>query len=109
MDIGLMPLVDDEFQRGKCGLKLLQYMAAGIPAVASPVGVNKSIIRDGNTGFLASTPMEWANALEKLLTSPILRSSMGREGRKVCEEQYSVKRWFPTLLDIFDQLRTSSI
>jgi len=100
MDVGLMPLLDQEFQRGKCGLKLLQYMAAGIPTVASPVGVNREITLEGKTGFLASTEKEWEEALAQLVQSVDLRASMGCTGRKVCEEHWSIKRWLPELNQI---------
>ena len=105
MDVGLMPLVDDTFQRGKCGLKLLQYMAAGIATVASPVGVNAEITVSGTTGFLATTPPEWASALEALVGSQARRVAMGRAGRQRCQEAYSLDRWLPELLQIFDRIR----
>lgn len=108
MDIGLMPLLDNDFQRGKCGLKLLQYMAAGIPTIASPVGVNSSITQRGRTGFLAATDEEWRNALETLVRSPSLRIEMGQAGRQLCEEQYSIRRWLPSILGIFDTVRKMS-
>ena len=103
-DVGIMPLVDDEFQRGKCGLKLLQCMAAGIPTIASPVGVNSEIVREGVTGFLARTPDEWHDALGALARSPALRVDMGRAGRARCEADYSLRRWFPTLQTIFERV-----
>jgi glycosyltransferase involved in cell wall biosynthesis len=105
MDVGLMPLVDDTFQRGKCGLKLLQYMAAGMATVASPVGVNAEITIPGITGFLATTPAEWGAALEALVGSPSRRVAMGRAGRQRCQEHYSLDRWLPELLRIFDRVR----
>jgi glycosyltransferase involved in cell wall biosynthesis len=104
MDIGLMPLVDDDFQRGKCGLKLLQYMAAGLATVASPVGVNKEITQHGHTGFLAASGREWHEALSVLILSPQLRAAMGQAGRKRCEAEYSVLRWMPVILDLFAKL-----
>ncbi|MGA7990086.1 MAG: glycosyltransferase family 4 protein [Thermoanaerobaculia bacterium] len=108
MDVGLMPLVDDAFQRGKCGLKLLQYMAAGLPTVASPVGVNATITVPGETGFLASTDNEWAAALEALVRSDTLRRTMGQAGRRRCEEHYSIKSWLPTLLETLDRIRSAA-
>lgn len=96
-DVGIMPLVDDSFQRGKCGFKLLQCMAAGLPTIGSPLGVNAEIVREGCTGFLASTPEEWHEALRTLTRSPELRASMGRAGWERCESDYSVHRWFPEL------------
>lgn len=104
MDIGVMPLVDDDFQRGKCGLKLLQYMASGLPTVASPVGVNAHITVEGETGFLAATPAQWAEALAALVTDAHLRRSMGSAGRRRCEEHYSLRVWLPQVLRIFNQV-----
>lgn len=107
LDIGIMPLNDDEFQRGKCGAKLLQYMAAGIPVIASPVGVNREIVRHGITGFLASSEAEWYNALSTLIQDHDLRRRMGSEGRLHCEKNYSLQRWFPELLNIFEKVSRS--
>lgn len=103
-DVGLMPLLDDEFQRGKCGLKLLQYMAAALPTVASPVGVNASITQHGVTGYLARTDSEWQEALAALLQDADLRSRMGTAARARCEREYSIRRWAPTLLSIFSRV-----
>ena len=108
MDIGIMPLQDDPFQRGKCGLKLLQYMAAALPTIASPVGVNAEIALDGCTGFLATAPDDWLAALEVLVTSARRRRQMGEAGRVRCEREYSLRRWLPVLLDIFDRVATGS-
>lgn len=102
MDAGLMPLVDDTFQRGKCGLKLLQYMAAGIPTVASPVGVNAEITLHGVTGYLATSPAEWGSALESLVRSASVRRAMGGAGRDRCVAHYSLERWLPELLRLFE-------
>lgn len=108
MDVGLMPLVDDTFQRGKCGLKLLQYMAAGLPTAASPVGVNATITIPGETGFLASTDNEWTAALEALVGSDTLRLRMGGAGRRRCEERYSIRSWLPILLETLDRTRSAA-
>jgi glycosyltransferase involved in cell wall biosynthesis len=104
LDVGIMPLVDDGFQRGKCGLKLLQYMAAGLPAVASPVGVNRQIVLQGRTGFLAETPDQWYQALRALVTSAALRTEMGAAGRERCLEEYSLNRWAPALFQLLDRV-----
>jgi glycosyltransferase involved in cell wall biosynthesis len=104
MDIGLMPLVDNPFQRGKCGLKLLQYMAAGLPTVASPVGVNAEITIHGETGFLARTADEWSTALEAMIGSLELRTALGLAGRKRCVAEYSVSRWLPQLIGILERV-----
>jgi glycosyltransferase involved in cell wall biosynthesis len=91
MDIGIMPLPDDEWAKGKCGLKGLQYMALSIPAIMSPVGVNTEIIKDGINGFLADSEDEWYEKLSSLIESFELRKKMGEEGRKTVVENYSVE------------------
>jgi glycosyltransferase involved in cell wall biosynthesis len=89
-DIGVMPLPDDEWAKGKCGFKALQYMSLCFPVVASPVGVNTQIIKPGINGFLCSTDAEWENALSVLIESPDLRKKMGRNGRQTILDHYSV-------------------
>jgi glycosyltransferase involved in cell wall biosynthesis len=101
MDIGIMPLAHDQWSEGKCGFKLIQYMSLGIPAVASPVGVNKKIIQNGVTGFLCSSDNEWLVALRKLCTDAGLRNSMGAAGRQFMEENYSLKKQMPVFLELF--------
>jgi hypothetical protein len=91
IDIGIMPLPDEPWERGKCGYKLIQYMAAGIPVVASPVGVNVDIVQNGVNGFLASTLEEWEQAIATLAIDPGLRSRMGAAGRTMVEDQFSVQ------------------
>lgn len=88
-DVGIMPLPDEPFERGKCGFKLVQYMACGLPTVASPVGVNVDIVEHGLTGFLADTAEEWRAALLRLAGDPALRATMGRAGRGRFEAGYS--------------------
>lgn len=88
-DIGIMPLPDDEWSKGKCGLKGLQYMALEIPAIMSPVGVNSEIIKDGVNGFLAKNEQEWFEKLSILIDNPILRENMGKEARKTVVGHYS--------------------
>jgi glycosyltransferase involved in cell wall biosynthesis len=102
LDIGIMPLPDDTWAKGKCGFKALQYMALQIPAVASPVGVNSAIIDNGNDGFLCRTPAEWEESLKKLIADPNLRISMGRNGRKKILEDYSVRSNGRTFLSLFE-------
>jgi len=97
-DIGIMPLVDNPWTRGKCGFKLIQYMAAGLPVVASPVGANNDIVDHGHNGFLASTHSEWAEALSNLATNRDLRASFGAHGRKKIEEKYSVRSNLPSYI-----------
>jgi glycosyltransferase involved in cell wall biosynthesis len=89
MDVGLMPLTDDPWSRGKCAFKLLQYAATGIPAVASPVGANLEVVEEGRTGFLAADDGAWEAALGRLAASADLRASLGREARRRAEERWS--------------------
>lgn len=88
--IGVMPLTDDEWSRGKCAFKLLQYMAASLPCVASPVGANKEAVIDGVTGFHARNDEEWESRLERLIESPDLRARFGASGHAHVEERYSM-------------------
>jgi glycosyltransferase involved in cell wall biosynthesis len=88
--IGLMPLSNDEWSEGKCGFKLIQYLALGIPAVSSPVGVNTTIIEEGVNGFFASNDAEWYAAIEKLILDKELRKCMGKAGRKKVLDHYSL-------------------
>lgn len=99
-DIGIMPLNDDEWTRGKCGFKLLQYMSSGISAVASPVGVNTEIIEDGRNGLLASSGEEWVEAIAKLIEDAALREVLGKAARRTIEERYSMKVNAPKLLEV---------
>ncbi len=92
-DIGMSWLPDDPWSRGKCGLKVLQYMAAGLPVVANPVGMNRTMIEHGRTGFLAETPSEWAEAIGRLSDDVALRSQMGAAARRRICESYSVPAW----------------
>jgi glycosyltransferase involved in cell wall biosynthesis len=96
-DIGVMPLHDDEWSRGKCGLKILQCFAAGVPVVASPVGVNAEIVADGVNGFLARDEDEWSDRLARLARDPELRRRLGDAGRRTVEERYSTDAWAPRL------------
>ncbi|KAA6233329.1 glycosyltransferase family 4 protein [Chlorobium phaeovibrioides] len=97
LDIGIMPLPDGPFERGKCGYKLIQYMACGLPVVASPVGVNREIVEHGVNGFLAETLEEWELALTALLADPELRKRMGKAGRKKVEQKYCIPATLPKL------------
>lgn len=104
LDIGIMPLPDDPWARGKCGLKGLQYMALEIPAVVSPVGVNTEIIQDGENGFLAATEEEWIKKLSLLIESPQLREKLGKAGRKTVVEKYSVEANKHKYLQVFEEV-----
>ena len=92
-DVGISWLPDDLWSRGKCGLKILQYQAAGLPVVANPVGVHPEMIDHGKSGFLPSTPGEWVEATRCLAADPELRRSMGLLARRHVEQHYSVERW----------------
>ncbi|MBL4668393.1 MAG: glycosyltransferase family 4 protein [Flavobacteriales bacterium] len=90
IDIGIMPLLDNEWARGKCAFKALQYMALGIPCVISPVGVNNEIVKDGVNGILAENDEEWREKLTKLIETVEIRAEIGLEGLKTVHEKYSV-------------------
>jgi glycosyltransferase involved in cell wall biosynthesis len=102
-DIGIYPLWDDAWTRGKCGFKAIQFMACGVPVVASAVGVNRDIIEDGVNGFLASTDVEWEEKLGWLLSDPRLREKLGQAGRRTVEERYSLAVHAPTLISVLNQ------
>ena len=104
MDIGIMPLPDTEFARMKGGYKLLQYLSAGIPCVASAVGINQSIVKPGDNGYLASSDEEWFDALEKLMLDPKSRLEMGINGRKDAVELYSREVCFEKINQIANKL-----
>ena len=101
LDVGLMPLPDDPWTQGKCGLKALQYMALGIPAVVSPVGVNAEIVGNGVDGFHASTPGEWVSHLARLIGDAALRARLGAEARRTVEARYSARGQAPRLAEVF--------
>lgn len=102
-DIGIMPLPDEPWERGKCGYKLIQYMACGIPVVASPVGVNTDIVIPGVNGVLADTPDQWFAALTRLAGDPALRARQGAEGRRRVEEWYSLQAQAPRLVAMLQE------
>ena len=99
-DIGLMPLFPDRpWDKYKCGLKLIQYMAVGIPGVASPVGVNVDIVRSGDDGFLPDTDEQWESVLDELLSNPERRAAVGKAARAKVAERYSIQANLPLLVD----------
>jgi len=100
VDVGVMPLTDDEWSRGKSGMKALQYMALGIPPVVSPVGVNAQIVADGKNGFQARDNEEWVRKLLLLLRDPELRSRLGEEARRTVEQEYSAVVQAPRVADV---------
>lgn len=101
-DIGIMPLSHNPFERGKCGYKLIQYMACGIPVIASPVGMNKDIVNHGVNGLLAETDYEWEHSLKKLLSDYELRECMGKSARKTIEREYSLQVLQPKLIKLLN-------
>jgi len=100
-DIGIMPLQDEPFQRGKCALKIIQYMAAGLPVVASPIGANNYVVQEGETGFLPASEEEWIKALSALIEDRALRRRMGSAGRKRAEQLYSIETAVPILEEVY--------
>lgn len=103
-DVGVMPLPDGPWEQGKCGYKLIQYMACGKPAVASPVGVNADIVQHGVNGFLAGGEQQWLDALTRLLSDAELRARMGSRGRDMAEQDYSLQVTAPRLLKLLESV-----
>ncbi|MFA0031226.1 glycosyltransferase family 4 protein [Vibrio sp. 10N.261.49.A12] len=106
-DIGIMPLNDGPWEKGKCGYKLIQYMACSVPVVASPVGINSTIVADNNCGLLANTHSQFVSSLDNLLRDEKQRSTMGKAGRKAVEEHYSVQAQLDVLISLFDSISSS--
>ena len=99
-DVGLMPLPDDPYAASKCALKAIQYMACGVPVVASPVGAARDVVEDGGSGFLAGGASEWVDRLDRLLSDAALRERLGRAGRTRVLERYSLDALVPQLLEV---------
>lgn len=106
-DIGIMPLTDSEWEKGKCGFKLIQYMGVGIPVVASSVGVNNELVRSGENGYLAKNREEWYDVLEKLIKDRDLRENMGKLGRRIVEDHYSVNSNANQIIDFFKDIASN--
>ncbi|HTU90473.1 MAG TPA: glycosyltransferase family 4 protein, partial [Gemmataceae bacterium] len=104
-DIGISWLPDDEWSRGKCGLKVLQYLAAGLPVIANPVGVQMEMVRHGETGILAWTPEQWIEAVRRLADDRELRRRMGRAGRRLVETRYSIAEGAARWVRLLERLR----
>jgi glycosyltransferase involved in cell wall biosynthesis len=102
--MGIMPVKDDIWSRGKCGLKLIQYMAAGLPSVTHPVGVAQDMIVDGYNGFVRKDAEGWKDAIDRLQKDVDLRRKMGTVSRKMVEESYSLHIWGPRVAEILDAL-----
>lgn len=109
IDIGLMPLTDDEYAKGKCGFKALQYMSVGTPAVVSPVGVNVEIIKDGINGFSARDTQEWVGKIGALIENAELRKKMGQAARKTVENSYSIRVNAAKLISLLEKLKAENV
>ncbi|MCK9296175.1 MAG: glycosyltransferase family 4 protein [Desulfobulbaceae bacterium] len=96
--IGIAPLPDNLFTRGKCALKVIQYMAASLPVISSPTGVNKEIVEHGVNGFLAAGEQEWLTVIQQLANDNALRNSMGKAGRKRCVDNFSLQSTFQKMI-----------
>lgn len=103
-DIGIMPLPDTPWERGKCGFKLIQYMACGIPVIASPVGVNSEIVEHGINGYLAKKPEDWIHYFNILKNNSELRQKMGLAGRELVEKKFTYQATAPKLIEVFERL-----
>ena len=107
-DVGVMPIFDDHWTRGKCGLKVVQYLASGVPAIVSPVGVNRDLVAPGETGLWASDPDEWERAIDTLVLDKRRGGDRAREmglsGRRCVEERFSLKTQAPRYLAILSQI-----
>jgi glycosyltransferase involved in cell wall biosynthesis len=101
MSVGIMPLTDDRWTRGKCSFKMLQYMAVGLPVVVSPVGMNQEVLQKGNCGFAATSPEEWYEALDRLYSDWSLQIKLSQAGRKIVEQFYNADTIALKLAHIF--------
>jgi glycosyltransferase involved in cell wall biosynthesis len=99
-DIGVMPLFDNPWERGKCGYKLIQYMATAMPVIASSVGANKQIVDHGVNGFLCETANEWEKALGALVRDAGIRRRFGLQGRATVDQRFSLSRAADSLAQI---------
>jgi glycosyltransferase involved in cell wall biosynthesis len=99
--IGLMPLEDDPWAKGKCAFKALQYMALGIPALVSPVGMNTEVVQDDYNGYICTEPSEWYQRIKQLLTDATHRQALGKAARATIEQHYSVQANTPNFLGLF--------
>jgi glycosyltransferase involved in cell wall biosynthesis len=104
LDIGVMPLVDDPWSWGKCGLKILQYYGVGVPVVCTPVGVNRDVVQNGVNGFWAMTDEEWVEKLSTLIEDPSLRRTMGLHGRELVRASYSIQGCAPKIYGVLDEV-----
>jgi glycosyltransferase involved in cell wall biosynthesis len=103
MDVGIMPLQDNPYQTAKCGAKLVQYMAAGLPVIATPIGVNRDLVVDGVTGCWATGLDDWRQAIHRLAEQETLRAAFGRAGREQVVRNYSIARWADRWVDLLNE------
>jgi hypothetical protein len=103
-DIGLMPLIEDPWSWGKCGLKIIQYQGVGVPVVCTPVGINRDLVEDGANGFWATTDKEWEEKISILIDNQRLRERMGKEGRRRVLEGYTIQVCAPRLLSVLKKV-----
>lgn len=103
-DIGLAPAPDEELYSYKSPVKVLLYMAVGLPVIASPFGMAARIVKHGETGFLAKTEADWTDAIVTLANDPDLRARMGAAGRAIVEKEYALSALLPRVLDLFERL-----
>ena len=101
LHVGLMPLADDAWANGKCAFKALQYLALGIPALVSPVGMNPEVVQSGHNGFVCATPADWDTRLRQLLAEPALRHTLGQAARRTVQHRYSVQANTANFLALF--------
>ncbi len=104
LDIGVMPLVDDPWSWGKCGLKIIQYQGVGLPVVCTPVGVNRDLVEDGVNGFWARDPVEWKEKLSALIEDASMREKFGQEGRNRVLQEYTIQACAPRLFSILQRV-----
>ena len=104
-DVGIMPLLDSPWEKGKCGYKLIQYMASGVPVIASDIGVNKSIVEDSGSGFVVDSEVSWLNAFRNLFDSEALRAKKGINGRKSVERKFSVQVQSLVYRELIDEVK----
>ena len=102
IDVGIMPLLDSDFEKGKCGYKLIQYMACGIPVIASAVGVNNEIVAEGVNGFLVHSPNDWKNHINFFIKNPDLLQSMGKQARETVLTKYTLQIQYPIIKKLLD-------
>lgn len=109
MDIGLMPLMNDPWSEGKCGLKILQYFGVAVPAICTPVGMNRDVVKDGLNGFYANSPEDWIEKISVLIKDAPLRKEMGARGRDIVMKGYTIEACAPRFTDIIRNVAGSEL